>query len=234
MVINHRSDRPAYQQIADVLRERIRDGVYAAGSKVPSETELLAEFGVTRQTVRRGLAVLAREGLTEASRGRGVFVRQAPPVLTMRTARFSRAARRAGNEALAVEAVEELGLEWRSEDLGTEIVDAAPDVRRALGEDQAAVKRCRMWVGGVPTQLTDSYIPASIDARIGWTAGAPAPGGIYGLLEQHGYEIRRFREELAARQATPEESVALELPAAAPVVVLVRHAIDGSGRVVER
>ncbi|MBA3905718.1 MAG: GntR family transcriptional regulator [Pseudonocardiales bacterium] len=232
MPINHQSDRPAYQQIADVLRERIRDGVYAAGSKVPSETELLTEFEVTRQTVRRGLAVLSQEGLTEASRGRGVYVRQAPPVLTMRAARFSRAARHAGKGALAAEA-EALGLEWRSEDLGTEIVDATPDVRRALGEDRAAVKRRRMWVGGVPTQLADSYLPASVDEQIGWTAGAQAPGGVYGLLEQHGHEIRRFREELVARQATPEESVALEIPAAAPVVVLVRHAIDQTGRVVE-
>ncbi|HZH02644.1 MAG TPA: GntR family transcriptional regulator [Myxococcaceae bacterium] len=232
MTIDHRSDRAVYQQIADVLRERIRDEVYAAGSKLPSESELLSEFDVTRQTVRRGLAVLAQEGLTEASRGRGVYVRQAPPVLTVRNARFSRAARQAGKGALAAEA-EALGLDWDSEDLGTATVDSPPEIERVLGEARAAVKRRRMWVGGVPTQLADSYIPASIDDRIGWTAGATAPGGIYGLLEQHGHEIKRFREELLARQATPEEAVALEIPSAAPVVVLVRHAIDQTGRVVE-
>lgn len=232
MPIDQHSDRPIYQQIADVLRERIRVGTYAAGAKLPSETELLDEFGVTRQTVRRGLAVLQQEGLTEASRGKGVFVRETPPVLTVRSSRFSRAARRAGKGALAAEA-EALGLEWRSEELRVAVVDLPPAVAESLGEARGAVKQRRMWVGGMPTQLADSYIPESIDAVIGWSQGATAPGGIYGLLEQHGHQITRFREELAVRQASPEEAVALELPAAAPVVVLTRQAIDLDDRVCE-
>jgi Transcriptional regulators len=232
MAIDQHSGRAVYQQIADALRERIRAGTYAAGTKLPSETELLEEFQVTRQTVRRGLSVLQQEGLTEASRGRGVFVRETPPVLAVRNSRFSRAARRAGKGALAAEA-EALGLKWQSEELEVATVDLSPAVAAVLGEDRAAVKRRRMFVGGVPTQLADSYVPASIDAVIGWTGGASAPGGIYGLLEQHGHEIVRFREELMVRQASPEEAVALDLPQAAPVVILTRHAIDASGRVCE-
>lgn len=232
MTINQHSDRPVYQQIADVLRTRIREGTYAPGSKLPSETELLQEFGVTRQTIRRGLAVLQQEGLTEPTRGKGVFVRSNPPVLTVRNNRFSRAARRAGKGALAAEA-EALGLTWGSEELESGIVDSPAAVAEVLGEPRAAVKRRRMLVGDVPTQLADSYVPASLDEEIGWSGGATAPGGIYGLLEQHGHQLVRFREELSVRQATPEEAVALELPPAAPVVVLVRHAIDQDGRVCE-
>jgi GntR family transcriptional regulator len=113
------------------------------------------------------------------------------------------------------------------------IVDSPAAVAEVLGEPRAAVKRRRMLVGDVPTQLADSYVPASLDEEIGWSGGATAPGGIYGLLEQHGHQLVRFREELSVRQATPEEAVALELPPAAPVVVLVRHAIDQDGRVCE-
>ncbi len=232
MAVDQHSDRAVYQQIADVLRDRIRAGAYPAGSKLPSESDLLEEFEVTRQTVRRGLAVLQQEGLTEASRGKGVFVRETPPVVAVRNSRFSRTARESGKGALAAEA-EALGLEWRSEELSTEAVTASPAVNAALGETQAVVKRRRMWVGGVPTQLADSYVPKSIDDVIGWSSGATAPGGIYGLLEQHGHMITRFREELMVRHATPEESVALELPPAAPVVVLVRLAMQADGRVVE-
>jgi GntR family transcriptional regulator len=208
MPIDQQSDRPVYQQIADALRERVRQGVYPPGSKLPSETELVGEFDVTRVTVRRGLAVLEQEGLTESVRGKGVFVTQSPPVLALRTSRFSRAARRAGRGALAAEA-------------------------ELLGEGQAAVKRRRMWVNDVPTQLADSYLPLSIDNAIGWSAGAQAPGGVYGLLEEHGYRIVRFREELTARRASPEESVALQVPPASPVVLVVRHAIGETGRVLE-
>lgn len=232
MTINQHSDRPIYQQIADVLRSRIREGTYAPGSKLPSETELLESFGVTRQTIRRAFAVLQQEGLTEAARGKGVFVRSVPPVLTIRGNRFSRAARRAGKGALAAEA-EALGLSWGSEELEFGVVDSPPEVAEVFGEPRAAVKRRRMLVGGLPTQLADSYVPESVDAEIGWTGGATAPGGIYGLLEGHGHQLVRFREELAARPATPEEGVALELPTGAPVVVLIRHAIDQDGRVVE-
>lgn len=207
--------------------------MYPPGSKLPSETELVEEFDVTRVTVRRGLAVLEHEGLTEAVRGRGVFVAQPPPVLAVRTSRFSRAARRAGKGALAAEA-EALGLTWRSEELGpTTIVEVPPAVAELLGETEAAVKRRRMWVSDVPTQLADSYVPLIIDEAIGWSAGAQAPGGIYGLFEENVYRIARFREELMARRASPEESVALEVPAASPVVVVIRHAVDPTGRVLE-
>lgn len=232
MPIDDRSDRPVFQQIADELRKRIRSGEYPAGGKLPSETELIAEFGVTRLTVRRGLAVLANEGLTEPRRGRGVYVRAQPAVLTVRNTRFRRSDRAAGKGALAAES-EAAGLSWASEQLELSVVDAPPPIAEVLGEARACVRRRRMIVAGVPTQLADSYIPESIDEAIGWSRGANAPGGIYGLLEQHGHLIVRYREELRVRSATPEESVALELPLAAPVVLLVRHAIDQDGRVVE-
>lgn len=232
MPINQQSDRSVYQQIADELRTRIRGGTYQPGGKLPSETELVEEFDVTRITVRRGLAVLQQEGLTETVRGKGVFVSLPPPVIALRNSRFSRAARRAGRGALAAEA-EALGLTWRSEELEVATVELSPVIAEVLGEARAVVKRRRMWVGEVPTQLADSYVPLSIDGAIGWSGGAQAPGGIYGLLEENGHLITRFREELAARQASPEESVALLLPPASPVVRLVRHAIDQDGCVVE-
>lgn len=232
MPIDDRSDRPVFQQIADELRQRITSGAYPPGSKLPSESELVAEFGVTRLTVRRGLAVLVNEGLTEPRRGRGVYVREQPAVLTVRNTRFRRSDRAAGKGALAAEA-EAAGLSWSSEELELSVADAPVPIAEILGEGRACIKRRRMIVDGVPTQLADSYIPESIDAKIGYSRGASAPGGIYGLLEQNGHRIVRYREELRVRSATPEESVALELPLAAPVVLLVRHAIDQDGRVVE-
>ncbi|MGH7746110.1 MAG: GntR family transcriptional regulator [Candidatus Dormibacteria bacterium] len=232
MPVDDRSDRPLFQQIADELRKRISSGTYPPGAKLPSETDLITEFEVTRLTVRRGLAVLANEGLTEPQRGKGVFVRERPAVLTVRNTRFRRSDRAAGKGALAAEA-EAAGLTWSSEQLEAAIIDVAGPIAEVLGESRAFVRRRRMIVDGIPTQLADSYIPESIDTEIGSSRGANAPGGIYGLLEQHGHRIVRYREELRVRSATPEESVALELPLAAPVVLLVRHAIDQEGRVVE-
>ncbi len=232
MPVDERSDRPVFQQIADQLRQRITSGTYPAGSQLPSEADLVAEYDVSRVTVRRGLALLTNEGLTEPQRGRGLYVREQPPVLAVRNTRFRRSDRAAGKGALAAEA-EAAGLSWRSEELELSVVEAPERIAEVLGEPRACVKRRRMIIDGVPTQLADSYIPESIDRRVEYSSGATAPGGIYGLLEQHGHMITRYREELRVRSATPEESVALELPLAAPVVLLVRHAIDQDGRVVE-
>ncbi|MGH3588380.1 MAG: GntR family transcriptional regulator [Pseudonocardia sp.] len=58
-----------YARIADKLRERLA-GV-APGSALPSETSLAAEFGVARNTVRRALAELERDGLIVTLPGRG-------------------------------------------------------------------------------------------------------------------------------------------------------------------
>jgi GntR family transcriptional regulator len=232
MAIDHRSDRSVYQQIADELRQRISSGQYEPGSKLPSETELVEEYDVTRITVRRALAVLAGEGLTESQRGRGVFVREVPPVMRLGNNRFSREARRRGLGAFAAEA-ERLGLEWEQEDLELATVEAPPAIAEVLGESRAVVKRRRMILADRPTQLADSYVPESIAVAIGYDKGATAPGGIYGLLEQHGHLITRFRETIRLRSATPDEAVALDLPPAAPVALLTRIAFDQAERAVE-
>lgn len=230
-MVNPSSDRAIYQQVADVLRSRIRNGTYGPGSKLPSETELLGEFPASRVTIRRGLAVLQQQGLTEARRGQGVFVRQNPPVMTVRSSRFNRSARRAGKGALAAEA-EALGLKWRTEDLGPiEPVELPPEIIEVLGESRAYVRRRRMWVGGVPTQLADSYVPASVAEQIEWPDNATTT--LYVLLEHHGHDVVRFREEITVRHASPEEAVALHLPDASPVAGLVRHAVDANGQTCE-
>jgi DNA-binding GntR family transcriptional regulator len=61
----------AYVHIADVLRQRINDGALAAGSLLPSEASLSAEFSVVRNTVRRALTELESEGLITTLPGRG-------------------------------------------------------------------------------------------------------------------------------------------------------------------
>ncbi|MCL4541773.1 MAG: GntR family transcriptional regulator [Chloroflexi bacterium] len=60
--------------MADILRAYIRSGVYVVGGPLPSEVELAASFGVSRQTVRQALGQLASEQLLVRVVGRGTFV----------------------------------------------------------------------------------------------------------------------------------------------------------------
>lgn len=61
-------------QVDEILLERIREGMYPAGSRMPSESELSDELGVSRATVRTVLAKLAINGLIIRKQGDGTYV----------------------------------------------------------------------------------------------------------------------------------------------------------------
>lgn len=60
------------------LRARIEDGAWAGGGRMPTERALAAEFAVARNTVRRALDRLEREGSVVRHVGRGTYVRPEP------------------------------------------------------------------------------------------------------------------------------------------------------------
>jgi GntR family transcriptional regulator len=66
--------KPIADQVEDLLRGRIREGAYAPGSRMPSESELSEELGVSRATVRTALAKLAVKGLILRKQGDGTYV----------------------------------------------------------------------------------------------------------------------------------------------------------------
>ncbi len=72
-VIEYDPTRPKWQQIADVLRQRIASGELQPRALV-SEVQLEAEFGVARGTVRKATAALREEGLIITTPGLGSFV----------------------------------------------------------------------------------------------------------------------------------------------------------------
>lgn len=64
----------AWRLIADELRGDIITGVLPPGTKLPSESELAARFGVHRNTVRQAMAALTADHLVLSRRGSGTFV----------------------------------------------------------------------------------------------------------------------------------------------------------------
>ncbi|MCB0101226.1 MAG: GntR family transcriptional regulator [Anaerolineales bacterium] len=61
-------------QVDEILLERIREGMYLPGIRMPSESELSDEFGVSRATVRTALAKLAASGIILRKQGDGTYV----------------------------------------------------------------------------------------------------------------------------------------------------------------
>lgn len=63
-----------FQQLAGILRARVGRGDWKANRAIPSENTLADEYGLSRPTVRRAIAVLTEEGHLYAVSGRGTYV----------------------------------------------------------------------------------------------------------------------------------------------------------------
>lgn len=62
-----------YARVKQFLKQGLADGSWAPGELMPSEAELVAQFGVSRMTVNRAIRELQAEGLVERAQGVGTF-----------------------------------------------------------------------------------------------------------------------------------------------------------------
>lgn len=72
---NNASD-PLYVQVADILRQQIRDGHWHDGDPIPTEKELCAQYNIARGTLRQALQMLENEGYLRREQGRGTFIQR--------------------------------------------------------------------------------------------------------------------------------------------------------------
>ncbi|WP_433801660.1 GntR family transcriptional regulator [Actinomycetospora sp. CA-084318] len=233
--IDRASDRPPYRQIADQLRDLIDRGTLVAGDKLPSEAELIEHYGVARMTVRQAVQELRNEGRVVAEHGKGTFVRQPVQVRRLASKRFARRHREAGLAAFSVEA-QKTGFTPNVDQLEIATGPAAPEIRDRLrlDDDEEVVSRSRRYLAdGQPVETAVSYLPASVAAGSRIVETDTGPGGIYARLEDMGFELDHFTEEVSARMPTAEERRRLQLTDGVPVVVLVRTAYDTTGRPLE-
>ena len=85
------SEQSITGQLVDIVRSAIEDGTLAPGAKLPTTRALAEAAGVNHLTVVRAYKRLAAEGFVTATRGRGTFVRQAPPKVTPGDGRWQHA-----------------------------------------------------------------------------------------------------------------------------------------------
>jgi GntR family phosphonate transport system transcriptional regulator len=89
-----------WRQIADGIERDIAQGRFAAGDRLPGETEIAELYRVNRHTVRRALATLADRGLVRAERGSGTYVETQRLTYPLRArTRFSEIVGAGGREA---------------------------------------------------------------------------------------------------------------------------------------
>ncbi|MDF5753034.1 GntR family transcriptional regulator [Spongiactinospora sp. TRM90649] len=210
---------PKYAQVMTALQRRIEAGEYSPGDMLPSETQLVREFGVGRTTVVRALQTLAMQGWIEREHGRGSFVKGRPEAAVDRI--------RPG-----------LGTAERPEDQ-TNVMDvrrvAAPrHIARLMGvaERTPVIARTRVAMqGGRPSAVETLWFPLEI--AVGTDVDKPAP--LRQGIRQHLQAVKHLRfdhitERLTARKPTEEEAELLGSANAVLGVLATVH--DPSGAVV--
>lgn len=67
---------PKYVIVYNMILEKIQDGTYPQGGRLPSEPDLAVLLNVSRVTLRQALKILAEDGIVENRQGVGNFVRK--------------------------------------------------------------------------------------------------------------------------------------------------------------
>lgn len=78
MVFDDGGSEPRYVQLARILRDRAMAGAWAIGDRMPSENDLVGEFGINRETARNAMRILEAEGLVVRRRGLGPYLAALP------------------------------------------------------------------------------------------------------------------------------------------------------------
>ena len=213
---------PKYVVIVNALQERIENGTYPPGWMLPSETELMREFGASRPIVVRAFDLLRQDGWIESQQGKGRFVLGLP----------ARASRRGREHSYAVLDGSEGG--------GVTLLDAgtAPVSDRAahvLGVEPGTtvvVRRRLVVAAGVgPVELGTAYVP--VELAEGTTVAASTPlrdGLLRHIATRKGIRFDHAAERVSARLPTAEEARLLDIGRRDPLLTALLSVCDRTGK----
>jgi GntR family transcriptional regulator len=201
-----------YHEIAEALRGRVQSGEFPAGRLLPSESELSAEFGVSRVTVRRALEVLRDESLLDARQGFGWFVASDP------------VRQRMGRLRTIEAQMAESGLraERRIIEFGFVPADKATSAVLGSGE-HLRVRRVNL-ADGTPFAVVTVWCPSRLAHHLSRADVERAP--FYELL---GISLGGATQTIGAAAASPEDASELQIPVGSPVLRCERVTRDVEG-----
>ena len=203
-----------YAAVKASLRQRIAQGGWTPGVRLPSERELVEEFGCARMTVHRALRELEEEGLIERRQGSGSFVAELHPISNLLQVRD-----------IAAEIAE------RGHVHATRVchqshspADAASAIAMRLAEG-VPVYRVQLvhFENGVPIQLEDRYVnPALAPDLLAHDFTQVTPSSV---LFEHA-PLTEAEQVVEAVLATPEQARLLDVAPGSALLMVSRRTVS--------
>lgn len=211
---------PQYREIELALRARIR--TMQPGDRLPSDTDLCREFGVSRMTARNAMQRLAEDGLVQRVPGLGSFVVEPPAHrYADRLMAFSREMEAQGRKASS----RLLARGTRpASDADARELDLRP------GEPVVVVRRLRL-ADGVAIAIETAVLARRTEAVV--MAADLEAGSLHEALARDGLHLRRGKATITAEAATTEDAGLLGIREGDPLLVERRVIVDSHGRPVE-
>lgn len=217
--ISHERPSPLYSQIKDSLRAQIATGAFQPLDRIPSESELMQWFEVSRVTVRQALGDLEKEHLIFRVPGKGSFVARPRP--------FQELARLQG----FAEAMSTQGHDTWSRLLGIKTVAAdimvAERLQLAEGDAVTELRRVR-FLDNEPLSLDISYLLPAIGQRL--EREDLVHRDIFSILENdYGLQLAWADLDIDATAATAPIAGPLLIDIGSPILRVERltHTRDG-------
>ncbi|RIQ21051.1 GntR family transcriptional regulator [Jiangella rhizosphaerae] len=214
--------RPAYLQIADDIRSQILDGTLQAEDRLPSEADLMADYGVSRIVVRNAVEVLRSEGLVVKQQGRGSFVRAQRPQRTRVVGDLYSERPEASPFAASARASGQVP-EWEYQTRRTTASKTIADRLGIQAGDPVMRTSYRFFADGEPAMLSTSFEPLAITE--GTPVEQPEGGSVTGVvprMDAIGIHITHVVEDVTGRSARPYEAETLKVPVGVPVLAIER------------
>lgn len=215
-----KSGSPRHEQLSSWIRDQIDRSILHAHDQLPSESQLGAQFSVSRITVRRALQTLQAEGLIYKRQGLGSFVQSAKV--------------RQGLVRLTdfVEDMAAAGLTARSEVLSFETEQPETRIMRILGltDGQKVARLDRLRIGDdEPIAFDSTWLPAMY-ARL-LEQSDLATESIYTILERDfDIPIRKGRFRIEAVNAPNDVAGHLNIPWGRALLVIERTSYTEQGK----
>jgi len=212
-----------YRQISHILMQKIEEGEYQPGSRLPTEADLSKQFGVNRHTAREALKQLKNDGVVFSVKGKGNFV-------TETKIRY-----RVSKKVRFTSSILEAGLTPGTEMIGTGRKAADDELAGKLGlvagEPVLTLEMLR-FASDIPFMIATSCLPAARFIGLGERMNASA--SLYELLrEQFGIEPSRAESVFETVMPDERDMRLLQITSTVPLLLVRSIARDQFGRIVE-